>query len=190
MLPDIRLVLTAVATTVLIFVGLGLIASVRVTHQGLSGGSLVSSSADSVISQRWPLSENAFVAHDQAVDGLAPEEKAFAARALASVPAAVPERRIDPETAAIIIREPEIAIERTRSAASDPATTASITPSEEKKTTAPAPQTAATVPLPPVPAKRTARSRPRPVPDHHPHIFANSDDKNLLGIIFGFDETH
>jgi hypothetical protein len=44
MLPDIRVVVTAIATTVLILVGIGLMASIRITHQTLSAGSVVTSS--------------------------------------------------------------------------------------------------------------------------------------------------
>ena len=39
MLPDIRVVVTAIATTVLILVGIGLMASIRLTHQSLNAQS-------------------------------------------------------------------------------------------------------------------------------------------------------
>jgi len=209
MLPDIRLVITAVATTVLILVGIGLMASVRITHQGLTGGSLVSSQADSAIGSRttWPpLSEHTLLPHHETADSLATEERDLAVRVLANATAPAPaeERTIDPQTAAQIISEPEIAFHRERTEAAEPETTASITPPEPKEITAPA-ETAKKASAPRIAGKRTARARPRmrtagpaaqlgfadrPARARPPSQPSNFDDQNLLEIIFGFDQTH
>jgi hypothetical protein len=111
MLPDIRVVVTALATTVLILVGFGLMAAVRITHQGLSGGSLVTSSQqDSVLVSQmtwrppaeqvlqdaamaaplpWRPEQVLTLPHETTdLTALAPEERDLAERVLASVPPA------------------------------------------------------------------------------------------------------
>ena len=83
MLPDIRVVVTAIATTVLILVGIGLMASIRITHQGLNGGLVVASAHSDAPRLNWrpaPAPEQVVALPHETIDltALAAEEKELA----------------------------------------------------------------------------------------------------------------
>jgi len=224
MLPDIRMVVTAIATTVLILVGFGLMASVRMTHQGLGGGSVVASShPDPTLINRmtWrQVSEGVVSPAEETTDisAIAPEERDLAERVLASLPApryaAAGEEAADDRQIIALLAAEQAAAEQAaaeqaaaagRRAAVASETTASITPAlAQPKIIAPAVNASKKVSARQVVGKRKPSVRPRiaasaptawaaqarpsrasPVPGS-----AQADDKNLLEILFGFDQLH
>jgi hypothetical protein len=208
MLPDIRVVVTAIATTVLILVGIGLMASIRITHQGLSGGSVVASShTDATLGSRltWrPVPEQVISLPHETVDltALAAEEKDLAERILAirSQPsyllAAEPTVDESIQIAALLAREQEVPTGSASFAAADPTPTASITPAPNAATiTPPTASPAKKIAAVGVTAKAAAKGRPRVATTRagrtaRARAARSAADKGVLETLFGLDQIH
>jgi hypothetical protein len=214
MLPDIRVVVTAIATTVLILVGIGLMASIRITHQSLSAQS------DPAVANRMAWRQPDPILPDATLAGHAPwkpepvlslphetmdlatlaaEERDLAERVLTSVPepryaAASLDPAESPQLAAWVAEELALAHPSSRDG---PSTTASVSPppadakitTRTKKVSTP-PATA----KPTHPAAATARTaqlhpaKPKRAARRAARA-AKTNDKTLLDALLGLDQT-
>jgi len=183
MLPDIRVVVTAIATTVLILVGMGLMASIRINHQGLSGGLMVASAPPEItLGARitWPQKpEQVLSLPHETVDltAMAEEEKRLADRILARLPEPAPAAPAyalagepadkDPQIATLLAREQEVPTGLASSEAIDLTPTASVStpnpPSPRPKKTAAVPAAAKATAKNPSRPTATARAQGRPI---------------------------
>jgi hypothetical protein len=214
MLPDIRVVVTAIATTVLILVGIGLMASIRITHQSLSAQS------DQAVANRMTWRQAEPVLPDGLVMGyaqwrpepvlglahetmdmatLAPEERDLAERVLNSAPppryaSASLDPADSPQLAARVAEE--LALTHPSSQA-EPATTASVSPPSDPKITAQtkkgsSPPATAKSAHPAAEKGRTAQlhpAKPKRAARRTARA-AKAGDKNALDALFGLDQTH
>ena len=201
MLPDIRVVVTAIATTVLILVGIGLMASIRLTHQSLSAQS------DPPVTSRMTWRQPEPILPDAILSGHAPwrpepvvslphetmdmttlssEERNLAEKVLTGVPAPrYVAASLDPaETPQLAARVAEDQALAHPSSRNDPVTTASVgdpkTPA--KKTSS----TPATAKLPPAAAKAQAHAAKAKRARRTARVKAN--DKNGQETFFSFDQ--
>ena len=170
MLPDIRVVVTAIATTVLILVGIGLMASIRMTHQSLSAQAdsptinrmgwrqPESLLPDAILAGHAPYKPEPVVALSHETMDLAtlsPRERDLAERVLTSAPppryaAASLDPADTPQLAARVAEDQALANPSNRG---EPTTTASVSPSPaDSKTKTPAKKASTT---PPATAKLT-----------------------------------
>jgi hypothetical protein len=201
MLPDIRVVVTAIATTVLILVGIGLMASIRLTHQS------VSAQSDPPVTSRMTWRQPEPVLPDAILSGHAPwrpekvvglahetmdmttlssEERNLAEKVMTSVPApryaaASLDPAETPQLAARVAEDQGVAHPSSRN---DPTTTASVgDPKIPAKKASSAP---ATTKLPPAAAKAQAQAAKAKRARRTARAKAN--DKNGLETLFSFDQ--
>jgi hypothetical protein len=204
MLPDIRVVVTAIATTVLILVGIGLMASIRLTHQSLSAQS------DPPVTSRMTWRQPEPILPDAILSGHAPwrpepvvalphetmdlttlssEERNLAEKVMTSVPAPrYAAASLDPaETPQLAARVAEDQALAHPSSRNDPATTASVgDPKTPAKKAANAPATAK--PLPPAAAKAQAHAAKAKRARRTARVKAN--DKTGLETFFSLDQLN
>ena len=214
MLPDIRVVVTAIATTVLILVGIGLMASIRMTHQSLSAQS------DPAVANRMTWRQLDPILPDATLAGHAPwrpepvvglphetmdlatlpaEERDLAERVLASAPwpryaSASLDPAESPQLAARVAEELALAHPSSRE---EPVTTASVSPPTDAKIKPPTKKAstppAAAKPTPAAAAKaRTAQLHPakpkRTI--RRTARGAKPNDKTGMDAMFGLDQNH
>jgi hypothetical protein len=214
MLPDIRVVVTAIATTVLILVGIGLMASIRMTHQSLSA------QADSPTINRMGWRQPEPLLPDAMLTGHAPykpepvaalphetmdmatlsrEERDLAERVLTSAPppryaAASLDPADTPQLAARVAEDQALANPANRG---EPITTASISPPPaDSKTKTPAkkasfpPATAKLTPAAAAKARLAAAHAAKPKRTIRRTARTKSNDSASADPIFRLDQSH
>jgi hypothetical protein len=209
MLPDIRVVVTAIATTVLILVGIGLMASIRITHQSLSAQS------DQPVANRMTWRQPETVLPDGLVMGyaqwrpepvlslrhetmdlatLAPGERDLAERVMASVPApryasASLDPAESPQLAARVAEELALAHP---SGGAEPAATASADPKIKVPTKKVSTPPATAKPVHPATAKARIAQAHAAKPKRAARRTARAgkpNDKALMDALLGLDQT-